>query len=160
MRLTDYALGLYGSPAYLEKHAPVTTTDDLASHTFTSYIDDLLFSKELQYLSDLCQTEQIVLRSTSVLAQHEAVVAGMGLAILPLFLAKRDARLRPVLPDAVKLTRTFWMSMPLEIQDISRMRATWDFLREAGAQGQADLMDAQSSGQQGADTRLDQRPAA
>jgi len=143
VRLTDYALGLYGSPAYLAKHAPIRTTDDLAKHAFISYIDDLLFSKELQYLSDLCLPEQIVLRSTSVLAQHEAAVAGMGLAILPLFLGRQDTRLQAVLPGTVKLTRTFWMSMPIEIQDISRMRATWDFLREAGAQGQAELMDDQ-----------------
>lgn len=140
VRLTDYALGLYASRDYLESHPPVLSTEDLAQHTFVSYIDDLLFSKELQYLSDLCKPEQIALRSTSVLAQHEAVVAGLGLAVLPLFVAREDARLEAVLPDTVKLIRTFWMSMPIEIEDNARMRATWDFLRAAGADGEAVLM--------------------
>ncbi len=140
VRLTDYALGLYASPDYLASHATITHVDDLASHKFISYIDDLLFSKELQYLSDFCRPEQVVLRSTSVLAQHEATAAGMGLAVLPHFLGRNDTRLRPVLGGEVKLIRTFWMSMPIEIQDIARMRATWDFLRLAAGQAQNAMM--------------------
>ncbi len=140
VRLTDYALGLYGAPEYLATHPPIIDTDDLVHHKFISYIDDLLFSKELQYLSDFCKPEQVVLRSTSVLAQHQATLAGMGLAVLPHFLGRNDTGLQPVLRSSVKLIRTFWMSMPMEIQDISRMRATWDFLRAAASQAQAAMM--------------------
>lgn len=68
VRLTDYVLGLYASHDYLDAHRPIRATEDLAQHTFISYIDDLLFNKELQYLSDLCKPEQIALRSMSVLA--------------------------------------------------------------------------------------------
>ena len=33
--------------AYLQAHGPISTREDLRGHTFISYIDDLLFSKEL-----------------------------------------------------------------------------------------------------------------
>lgn len=140
VRLTDYALALYGSPEYLAAHKPIKSKADLDAHRFISYIDDLLFSKELQYLSDLCSPDQIVLRSTSILAQHRAAVAGVGLAILPLFLAQDDPSLVPILGGQVKLVRTFWMTMPQDLQDIVRMRATWEFLRHACARDQATLM--------------------
>lgn len=131
-RLTDYALGLYASRRYLAAHPPIRTKDDLVGHSFISYIDELLFSKELSYLSDFCRPDQIVLRSTSVLAQQQAVLQGAGLAILPFFLARNDADLIPVLPQN-ELLRTFWMIMPVEIKDIARMRLTWDFLRESAS---------------------------
>jgi len=132
-RLTDYALGLYGSPAYLARHPKVTEPAQLAGHRFISYIDDLLFSKELQFISDWCDPEQVVLRSTSVLAQLEAAAAGVGLAVLPVFLARDDRRVARILPDTVTLMRTFWLTMPRDIEELPRMRTTWHFLQQACA---------------------------
>ncbi|WP_085316839.1 LysR family transcriptional regulator [Derxia lacustris] len=137
-RLTDYALRAYASRDYLAAHPPIASVDDLRRHGFVSYIDDLLFSRELHYLDELCRPERIALRSTSVLAQKEATAAGAGIAILPAFLADSDARLVPVLPEATRVIRTFWMTMPEEIRHLARMRATWDFLKarvEAGRGG-------------------------
>jgi len=48
VKLTDYRLQLYGARSYLAQHAPITRTEDLQGHHFISYVDDLLFSKELQ----------------------------------------------------------------------------------------------------------------
>ncbi|CAM5363982.1 LysR family transcriptional regulator [Eoetvoesiella caeni] len=143
-RLTDYALGLYAARSYLDHHPPIRSKDDLAGHPFISYIDELLFSKELSYLSDLCSPEQIVLRSTSVLAQQQAVLQGAGLAILPVFLARNEPQLVPILPQH-RLIRTFWMLMPMEIKDIARMRLTWDFLRESASAMREALMTQNSA---------------
>ena len=129
-KLTDYALRLYASNDYLDKHTPIRTREDLRGHTFISYVDDLLFSKELQYLDELHRPDSFALRSTSVLAQHRATVAGAGIAVLPAFIAEQDASLRRVLPDEANFTRTFWMSVPSETRNLARMKAVWDFLRE------------------------------
>jgi DNA-binding transcriptional LysR family regulator len=93
-------------------------------------VDDLLFSKELQYLDELYRPDAFALRSTSILAQHQAAAAGTGIAVLPAFLAHRDPRLRTVLPGEANFTRTFWMSMPAESKHLARMQAVWGFLRE------------------------------
>jgi len=129
-KLTDYTLRLYASKQYLAAHKPIKTREDLRGHTFISYVDDLLFSKELQYLDELYRPESFALRSTSILAQHQATVAGAGIAVLPAFIAERDKSLRRVLPDEANFTRTFWMSVPAETRHLARMKATWDFLRE------------------------------
>ncbi len=128
-KLTDYTLRLYASTRYLATHPAVHTKEDLRGHTFISYVDDLLFSKELQYLDELHKPDTFALRSTSILAQHQATAAGAGIAVLPAFIADRDTALRRVLPATAHFTRTFWMSMPVETRQLGRMRVVWDFLR-------------------------------
>lgn len=129
-RLADYTLRLYASKGYLAKHGAIKTRDDLRGHTFISYVDDLLFSKELQYLDELHKPDAFALRSTSILAQHAAVAAGAGIAVLPAFIAERDTSLKAVLPKHAHFTRTFWMSMPAESKHLSRMQAVWGFVRQ------------------------------
>ncbi|HET7837408.1 MAG TPA: LysR family transcriptional regulator [Variovorax sp.] len=138
-KLSDYVLRLYASKAYLSKHAPIRNRDDLRGHTFISYVDDLLFSKELQYLDELYKPDSFALRSTSILAQHQATAAGAGIAVLPAFIAERDKSLRRVLPAEANFTRTFWISVPAETRHLARMKAVWDFLR-ATVEAQRDVL--------------------
>lgn len=138
-KLTDYCLRLYASAEYLDTHPPIHSRDDLREHTFVSYIEDLLYSKELHYLDEIGKPRQIALRSTSILAQQNAAIAGAGIAILPSFSARRVPQLKEILAEQVEFVRTFWMLMPVEGKDLARMRVTWDFLREM-AQLNQDLM--------------------
>ena len=132
-KLTDYVLRLYASEAYLASHPPIRSREDLSGHVFVSYIEDLLYSKELFYLDEIVRPRQHSLRSTSILAQQEAVAAGAGLAILPAFLARKEPLLKEVLVGEIEFTRTFWMLMPVENKDLARMRVCWDFLRDVAA---------------------------
>jgi DNA-binding transcriptional LysR family regulator len=129
-RLSDYVLRLYASRPYLAARDAIRSREDLRGHTFISYVDDLLFSKELQYLDELYKPEAFALRSTSILAQHQAARAGAGIAVLPSFIAEPDPELVRVLPGEANFTRTFWMSVPAETRHLARMKAVWDFLRE------------------------------
>ncbi len=123
-------LHLYGQREYLARRPLVTCREDLRHHAFISYVDDLLFTKELQFLDQLYPPERFAFRSTSITAQYEAVRAGAGLAVLPAFLADRDPILARVLPTEARFTRTFWMSMPAEAKHLARMQAVWGFLKE------------------------------
>ena len=129
-KLTDYQLYLYGQRETLARRPQVTQREDLRHHAFISYVDDLLFTKELQFLDQLYQPERFAFRSTSITAQYEAVRAGAGLAVLPAFMADRDPVLARVLPTEACFTRTFWMSMPAEAKHLARMQAVWGFLKE------------------------------
>ena len=139
-KLSDYVLRLYGACDYLAQHAPITSMDDLAEHTFISYVDDLLFSKQLQFLESFFQPQHFGLRSTSVLAQYQAVRAGAGLAILPAFIGDRDPALVQLLPQQAQFQRTFWMSMPAEIRHLARVQAVWQFLRDVARRPQSGLL--------------------
>ena len=50
-KLADYHLYLYGERQYLARRPLVRNCDDLRHHQFIDYVDDMLFSKELQLLA-------------------------------------------------------------------------------------------------------------
>lgn len=139
-KLCDYVLLLYGARSYLSHHPALQSLQDLKHHSLIGYVDDLLFSKQLQFINEIEPPERFTLRSTSVMAQLNAAAAGGGLSVLPAFLADREPRLQPVLKQEVRFQRAFWMSMPEEVKQVPRIRKTWEFLREVIQAEQALLM--------------------
>ena len=135
-KLADYHLFLYGQREYLARMPLVQTLADLVPHSFVNYVDDQLFTRELQLLETLCSPQRYSFRSTSILAQYTAVRAGAGLGVLPAFLADKDPLLQRVLPEQARFTRTFWMSMPPELRSAGRVQAVWRSI-QAVAQAQA-----------------------
>jgi DNA-binding transcriptional LysR family regulator len=130
-KLTDYALGLYAVPALA---ARVMRLEDIAVLPFISYIEDLLYAPELDYVPLVSPRLEPRLRSANLMAQYQAALAGTGLCILPCFLAAGDARLVRLLPDEVALTRTFWMTVQSDMRELARIRVTGDFIAQAVAQ--------------------------
>ena len=139
-KLCDYVLLLYGAKTYLSNGPPLRSLQDLKQHSLIGYVDDLLFSKQLQFVNEIDPPERFTLRSTSVMAQLNAAAAGGGLCVLPAFLADQEPRLVPVLEKEVRFQRSFWMSMPEEIKQVPRIRMTWDYLRKAISEEQSMLL--------------------
>lgn len=129
-KLTDYQLKLYASAAYLDAHPPIKQLDDLKHHTFVSYIDDLLMSQELNFLPELGHPARVSFRSTSLNGQLQAVKRGAGLAILPKFLVNDDPDLINILPEDIKITRTFWMLMLSDLKGQERVDYIWRYIKE------------------------------
>jgi molybdate transport repressor ModE-like protein len=139
-KLCDYRLKLYATTDYLAHHAPIASVEDLRAHRFASYIDDLAFSYELLYLERAVPGAQSRWRSTSVIAQYFAALQGVALAILPCFMGAQDARLVPVLPDEIVVTRAFYLSCREDLRKLKRITAVWDYLRAAAEGNRAFLM--------------------
>ena len=135
--LTDYELGIYVARTREDLAESIKEPDDLARHVFVSYIDDLIFAPELDYVSLVSKTIVPKFKSSSLIAQQQAIAAGTGFGILPCFLADSDVRLKRVLRDEVKLIRTFWMIIHSDKRDLARVRAASDFIAsEVQAAGQ------------------------
>jgi DNA-binding transcriptional LysR family regulator len=126
-RLTDYGLGLYGAPEYLQRAGRPAGVEDLRSHHLVGYIDDLLYASELRYLNEIHPGLSVRATSSSIRAQLELTQAGAGLCVLPHFMA-RDSGLEPILRDTVRLTRTFWVSTHRDLQETRRIRVVRDWL--------------------------------
>lgn len=129
-RWTDYSYFLYGSRDYLNTHEPITTRADLAQHPFVAYIDDFLLSQELHFLEKLCEAPKLRFCSTSMLAHKEAVLAGIGLAVLTPYISAGDPRLVKVLPDEAQFQHTFWLAAHADRLRLKRVRLVWDYLME------------------------------
>jgi DNA-binding transcriptional LysR family regulator len=127
-RLTDYRLGVFATQEYLDTHKPITEPDDLQEHTIIGYIDDLIFTPELDYLDEVSKGMRAKLQSSSLVAQMKAALAGAGVCILPYFVAAADERLIQILPEKATFTRSYWLIVHADLKDIARIRATMDFL--------------------------------
>ncbi len=84
--------------------------------------------------------ERFVFRSTSIVAQYEAVRCGVGLAVLPAFIADRDPTLQRVLPEQARFTRTFWISIPAGGQGRSSAFRRWRFFKRVVREQQGRLL--------------------
>ncbi|MBX7250051.1 MAG: LysR family transcriptional regulator [Caulobacteraceae bacterium] len=129
-KLTDYTLSLYASPAYLDARAPIESRADMGAHRFVGYIEDLLYAPELDYMQAPDVDIHVGLKSSNLIAQLQATLAGAGLCVLPDFIAARDPGLRRVLPQYVRLTRSLWLVTHQDLKGLARIRAVTDFVVE------------------------------
>lgn len=127
--LTDYRLFVYGSRSYLASAPPIRSRDDLGDHPFIGYVDDLIFTRALNYLSEIRPHLRARLQNSSLHAQLSATVAGFGLCVLPAYVARTAPELVAILPREVSLTRSYWMVADTDIAETAQIRLTLRFLR-------------------------------
>lgn len=130
-KLTDYRLSLYGAPAYLDARPPIRTRADMGEHRFIGYIEDLLYAPELDYMQAPDVEIHVRLKSSNLIAQLQATLAGAGLCVLPDFIAATEPGLVKVLPDLVGLTRSLWLVTHQDLKALARIRTVTDFMVEA-----------------------------
>ena len=139
-KLCDYRLTMYASRDYLARSQVINVPDDIYHHPLIGYVDDLVFSDQLSYLERLLPHSNPCFRSTSVVTQSIAVREGLGLAILPCFLARRHPDLIPVLPQQTSIVRTFWMAVHPEQKKLARVNKVWQHLKSHAANNASMLM--------------------
>lgn len=129
-KLSDYALHLFASPDYLARRGIPGAPQDLSDHTLIGYVDDLIYSPQLRYHAEIAPDLTLQYCSPSIIAQLQMARAGLGIAVLPNFMAAQDEALQPVLKDKVRVQRSFWLSTHEDLAPLARTRALSDFLAE------------------------------
>ena len=129
-KLTDFEWGVYAAKTEPALWANIKKPADFEGLPFISYIEDLIYTPEVDYLEEISKSIVPRIRSSTLVAQWQATAAGAGLCVLPCFIAEGDGRLVRVLPREVALTRTFWMIVHSDIRDVARIRVTCDFIAE------------------------------
>ena len=127
--LTDYRLYVYAANAYLAAAPPIRSPDDLGEHPFVGYVDDLIFTRALNYLPEIRPNLRARLQNSSLQAQMSATVAGFGLCVLPAYVASTAPDLVAVLPREVSLSRSYWMVADAEMAETAQVRLTQRFMR-------------------------------
>ena len=107
-KLTDYHLSLAARRDWLESQPPVRSTADLRGRPMVGYIPDLIFDRELDYLGQF-GVERVALASNSVSVQLNLLRQGLGLGVVHDFALPSAPELVRVIPDQVRLTRSFWL---------------------------------------------------
>ncbi|WP_300014851.1 LysR family transcriptional regulator [uncultured Roseobacter sp.] len=107
-KITDYHLHLAASERYLADSLPIEGREDLRHHRLVGYIPDMIFDRELDYLSDLGIT-RVPLASNSVSVQINWIRQGGGIGIAHDFSVPAMPGVRRILIDEISLTRAFYL---------------------------------------------------
>ena len=86
-KLVDYALGLYASKDYLDRAGPPKDLADLTTHSLVGYVDDLIYTPELNYAREFLRDWRSSIEISTAIGQFEAVRAGVGIGICHDFMA-------------------------------------------------------------------------
>lgn len=129
-RLADFRLFLYCSDSYAKRYGVPRSQDELADHLFVGYIDDLLAIEAVRWLDEAVKAPRISFHTNSIIAQCNAAVAGLGIVMLPTFVAAGVAGLKRILPDEVSVRRDVWISVRVEQDYLIRIKSVMKFLSQ------------------------------
>ena len=107
-KITDYQLHLAASRTYLDASAPIRTPADLQGHRLVGYIPDMIFDRELDYLTELGMT-RVPLASNSVSVQVNMIRQGGGVGIVHDFCLPATPGVTRILTSEVRLSRAFYL---------------------------------------------------
>lgn len=126
-RVGDMGWALYASRQYLAEHGRPTSAKDLAGHPVVGYDTPMAGVPGAVWLAQYASDSQIVLRADSLVAVLNATAMGMGLSVLPCFMAAVDASLVRLTPEVLG-TRVAWLVAHPDVARIPRVRAVIDFI--------------------------------
>lgn len=121
-RLGSIAFGLYAVP-----HIAATPQEDW---TFIGYDGELDHMTQQRWLTDYAGYRPTLFRTTDMIGQMAAVRAGMGVALVPRFLADPAPDLVRVDPGAVPPRRSIWLTIYAQVQKAPAVRALADHLTQ------------------------------
>ncbi|QRM32907.1 LysR family transcriptional regulator [Microvirga sp. VF16] len=126
-KLTDYRLRLYASKDYIDRHGAPALPEDLAGRLMVTYVADLIYSPALEYFVGLEKYGPRHYECASVVAQLEAVRAGVGPGILHDYAARNYPELQVVLPE-ISFLRSYWIVTHAEIRNLRRVAEVHAFM--------------------------------
>ncbi|TWX67941.1 LysR family transcriptional regulator [Colwellia demingiae] len=141
-KLCDYKLQLYAHQDYLDKcldhnfkqYPQGITLDNLAEHKWVTYVDNLIFTDQLSYIKELDRYLAGELKanfsSTSIISQYFAIKSGLGIGILPCFLADQDKNLIKLHSQDITISRSFWLVTHPESKRLSHVNTVWQYLKQ------------------------------
>lgn len=136
-KLGEMALQLCASPAYLARHGTPQTLDDLQHHRCTGFRHPntgRMMPWELHVNGETVYRDVAAVASfNTVEGEVQAVLSGMGIGQLALFMIKRElasGELVPLLPDAITSNNGVFMYYQQRTQMPLRVRHFIDFIAE------------------------------
>lgn len=129
-RFGDLRYGLFASRAYLKTCGTPRAPTDLVAHRLIGFEEERRDWPEMAFLYRHGLAECFVYRSNSAIAQLAAAEAGLGIAPLPIYLARPRKSLTRIMEPIDLPSRQIWLAVHKDIRETARVAALWDFLAE------------------------------
>lgn len=128
-RVATIAFGLYGAPAYLTRHGrPSGPEEAFSGHLLIGFDESLGQIGPARWLDRHGSGARTVYRSQSLVHMASAARAGIGLALLPCFLADAEPTLQRLFIADGEAETGLWLLTHEELRHTARVRAFLDFV--------------------------------
>ena len=129
-RIGEAGWSLYGAAEYIARRGFPDLARGLAGHDVIGFGESLAKSPGALWLGANAIGAHVPMRGESVVAVINAAAAGIGLAVVPCFLAFSVPNLRQVAPQ-VLISREIWLVYPRDVARLARVMAVIDFIAES-----------------------------
>jgi DNA-binding transcriptional LysR family regulator len=120
--LASIGYGLYAAKPWLKRPPQ--------QWEFLGYGDSLRDTPQQQWLAKLAGARSFALYANDLAALHQACRAGLGLAVLPHFLARDDKALRPLPGHDCPVSRGIWLVLHPDVRRSPRVKAVAEGVTE------------------------------
>jgi len=127
-RLTPMAWAAYCSRDYAERRGCPSSVDTLCRHAVIGAEGPIAALPGWNWLREAAPDAEVVARSSSLTNLISAVKAGLGVTVLPCFLADSDADLVRCIGPISGVQSDLWLLTREDARDVRRVRAFIDFL--------------------------------
>jgi DNA-binding transcriptional LysR family regulator len=129
--LAPIPLALYASKSYVDANGvPEDPEHSLAGHAMVMFAATRHFRWENDWFEPRAVGARVALRSDSVSSIVSAVIAGLGVALLPRAVADLEPALVRIETTTAPRPRTIWETIHKDMRKTARVRAVTDFLEE------------------------------
>ncbi len=122
-KVADVHWGLFASPAYLKANGTPKAPGDLGRHAVIGWPDLSTHTKAGVWLAKHVPQQAIGFRISGFVNQAIAARDGLGLALLPVYLAGGEKTLVPVFGRVKDLVTEMWIVTHRSLKDTARVRA-------------------------------------
>ncbi len=136
-RLGRLGFGLYGAPAYMATRPAPADASRFDQDALIGWTDAYAHLPAAQWVERVLKGRAPALATTSLATQLTACATGLGLAILPHFLARPRGLV--CLDGDLGLDQTIWLVTHSDLLQTRRVRAVADFLRALVEDRRGDL---------------------
>lgn len=130
-RLPTSEAWLYAATSYLDRHGRPATPDDLAGHTFISWVPVSAYAEAVASRGWPVTEDQFALASGNHVVQWELCKAGGGIGIMSQRIGDAEPSVERVLPSEGSWPVPMWLVAHRELRTSARIRVVFDALAEA-----------------------------
>ncbi len=134
-RLGEMQFGIYAGDRYLQRRAAPRTLEAAAAHDWIGFEEALDDMPQVRWLLREVPGLRFALRANTTTTQTLACAEGHGLALLPLFVERREPRLRRLFARVPIPSRELWAVTHADLRGNARVGAFVEWLRGVVADG-------------------------
>lgn len=128
-KVGEVALGAFAHSSYLARRGTPRNGAELFTHDLIGGDTDLTILQGFAAMGYAMERDAFALRTDDLMAQWQAVRAGLGVGFIASYLARTDPDVVPVLSGQLNVPALpMWLAVHREIRTSRRIRAVYDFL--------------------------------